>query len=148
MKILIQRVKESRVEVDGEIIGSIERGLLLFIGISRDDRLEDVPLMASKVIHLRLFEDANGKMNHSIRDVGGAILLVSQFTLYGDTSHGRRPSFISAANPIIAERLYDAFKEALIHHDIPVETGRFGSDMQVYIQNDGPVTIMLDTDRS
>lgn len=147
MKILIQRVRESRVEVDGEIIGSIQRGLLLFIGIGRNDRLEDVPQMASKVIQLRLFEDGNGKMNHSILDVDGAILLVSQFTLYGDVSHGRRPSFISAAKPIIAERLYDDFKEALINQGVPVETGRFGSDMQVYIQNDGPVTIMLDTDQ-
>lgn len=145
MRGLIQRVAEARVEVDGEVVGAIGRGLLLFIGVAQEDGVADAVWLAGKSADMRIFEDDGGKLNCSVRDVKGGVLAVSQFTLYGDTSKGRRPSFGRAARPEEAERLYEHCVGELRRRHLPVETGRFGADMKVALVNDGPVTLWLDS---
>jgi D-tyrosyl-tRNA(Tyr) deacylase len=145
MRAVIQRVRSCRVVVAGETVGVIGRGLLVLLGIHVRDGAEQVRWLADKIVGLRIFEDDQGKMNVGVADAGGAVLVVSQFTLYGDCQKGRRPSFIDAARPEVAEPLYEAFANAVRLHGIPVATGRFGADMQVELVNDGPVTLVLDT---
>lgn len=145
MRAAIQRVKEARVEVEGEVVGKIGKGILLFLGIRKDDTQDDIKYLADKVLRLRIFEDDAGKMNLSITDVGGEILVVSQFTLYGDCRKGRRPSFDEAASPDMAERLYGLFVEELKKRGIDVQTGRFRALMDIHLVNSGPVTILLDS---
>jgi D-aminoacyl-tRNA deacylase len=145
MRAVIQRVRSCRVVVAGETVGVIGRGLLVLLGIHVRDGAEQVRWLADKIVGLRVFEDDQGKMNVSVADAGGAVLVVSQFTLYGDCQKGRRPSFIDAARPEVAEPLYEEFANAVRLHGIPVATGRFGADMEVELVNDGPVTLVLDT---
>lgn len=145
MKVVLQRSKAASVTVQGEVTGAIDRGYVLLVGITHDDTAEDVAYLARKVAHLRLWEDHEGKMNHSILEHGGAILSVSQFTLYGDAKKGNRPSFTSAARPEIAKPLWEAFNEALRDYGLQVETGIFGAMMDVALTNDGPVTILLES---
>ncbi|MFT4990546.1 MAG: D-tyrosyl-tRNA(Tyr) deacylase [Acidimicrobiales bacterium] len=144
MRALVQRVSEARVRVDGEIIGEIEHGVLALIGITHDDTPEQAARLAEKIANLRIFTDDDDKMNLSVLDVGGSVLAISQFTLYGDTRKGRRPSYINAARPEVAEPLCDAVVEALRALDVPVETGRFRTDMKVELINDGPVTLSIE----
>lgn len=145
MKALIQRVREARVLVDGETVGEIGRGLLVLVCAVPEDDEGVAARLAAKIAKLRIFEDAAGKMNLSLRDVGGAALVVSQFTLAADTRKGNRPSFIGAAAPEMARALYESFAAALAEQGVPVERGRFGAAMQVHLINDGPVTIWLDS---
>lgn len=145
MRAVVQRVRSCRVVVAGEVVGEIGRGLLVLLGIRTGDAIEQVRWLADKVVNLRIFEDEAGKMNVSVADAGGGVLVVSQFTLYGDCQKGRRPSFIDAARPEAAEPLYEAFANAIRLHGVPVATGRFGADMQVELVNDGPVTLVLDS---
>ncbi|MFJ7697147.1 D-aminoacyl-tRNA deacylase [Lysinibacillus fusiformis] len=145
MKVVLQRSKTASVTVDGTVTGAIDSGYVLLVGITHEDTQEDVAYLAKKVANLRLWEDADGKMNHSILEQGGAILSVSQFTLYGDAKKGNRPSFTSAARPEVAEPLWEAFNQALREHGLHVETGIFGAMMDVALINDGPVTILLES---
>lgn len=146
MRVVLQRVKYAKVSVGGEVAGQIEKGYLLLLGIGPDDTKATAEKMLDKIIKLRLFEDENGKMNLNINDVGGKILTVSQFTLYADCRHGRRPSFTAAGAPGLANELYEYFCE-LVRADMgDVQTGSFGADMSVSLVNDGPFTIVLDTD--
>jgi len=145
MRIVLQRVSEARVTVDDTIIGAIGPGLLLLVGIGPDDTEANAVALADKVAHLRIFEDAAGKMNLALLDMGGAALVVSQFTLYADVSHGRRPSFIGAAPPALAAPLVDRFATALRDLGITVASGQFGAHMRVALVNDGPVTISLES---
>lgn len=144
MRALLQRVSEARVRVDGEIIGEIEQGVLALIGITHDDTAAQATRLAEKIANLRIFTDDDDKMNLSVLDVGGSVLVVSQFTLYGDTRKGRRPAYVDAARPEVAEPLCDAVVEALRALDVPVETGRFRADMKVELINDGPVTLSIE----
>lgn len=144
MRALIQRVTEARVRVDGEVIGEIDRGVLALIGVTHDDTPAQAKKLADKIANLRIFTDDDDKMNLSVIDVGGAVLAVSQFTLYGDTRKGRRPAYTEAARPEVAEPLCDAVIEALRELAVPVETGRFRADMQVELINDGPVTLSIE----
>ncbi|MEK3981094.1 D-aminoacyl-tRNA deacylase [Psychrobacillus sp. FSL K6-2836] len=144
MKVLLQRCKNASVTVDGQVTGKIENGYLLLVGITTTDTEKEINYLVEKVIGLRLFEDADGKMNHSIEQVRGSILSVSQFTLYADTRKGRRPSFTDAARPEIAKPLWELFNEKLQSKGLQVETGVFGAMMDVSFTNDGPVTIMLE----
>lgn len=147
MKAVLQRVKFARVTVDGEIVGETGKGYLILLGVMEGDTEDEMRLLAKKTAELRVFEDENGKMNLSVLDVGGDALVVSQFTLCADVSHGRRPSFIKSAKPDEANRLYEAYVEELRKNGIRnVQTGRFGADMAVELLNDGPVTILFDTD--
>jgi D-aminoacyl-tRNA deacylase len=145
MRAVLQRVSRARVVVADEVTGAIEQGLLVLLGVAGNDTREQAVWLADKVVHLRIFNDSDGKMNLSLLDVGGACLIVSQFTLYGDARKGRRPSFIDAAGPPVAIPLYEAFLASVKAHGVPVATGRFGADMQVELVNDGPVTLILDT---
>jgi D-tyrosyl-tRNA(Tyr) deacylase len=146
MRALLQRVREARVEVAGAAAGSIGRGLLILLGVARTDGEADATALAAKVAHLRIFSDAAGKMNLSLLDTGGGALVVSQFTLYGDTRKGRRPSFDQAAPPELARRLYETFVAELRRLGVErVETGVFQADMQVHLVNDGPVTIQCES---
>ncbi|MDQ0061320.1 D-aminoacyl-tRNA deacylase [Paenibacillus harenae] len=145
MRVVVQRSKEAKVIIDGEIAGAIDFGLVLLVGITHEDTIDDVKRMADKVAGLRIFEDESGKMNHSVADVGGGLLSVSQFTLYGDCRKGRRPNFMAAARPEQAEPLYDAFNAALRERGLTVETGRFGAMMDVELVNSGPVTLILES---
>lgn len=145
MKVVLQRSKAASVTVDGTVTGAIDHGYVLLVGITHEDTQEDVAYLAKKVANLRLWEDADGKMNHSILERGGAILSVSQFTLYGDAKKGNRPSFINAARPEAAEPLWEAFNQALREQGLHVETGIFGAMMDVALINDGPVTILLES---
>ena len=144
MKVLLQRCKNASVTVDGQVTGKIYKGYLLLVGITTTDTENELNYLVEKVAGLRLFEDAEGKMNHSIEEVGGSILSVSQFTLYADTKRGRRPSFTDAARPEIAKALWELFNEKLQAKGLLVETGVFGAMMDVTFTNDGPVTIMLE----
>jgi D-tyrosyl-tRNA(Tyr) deacylase len=146
MKAVLQRVTEARVTVDGEVVGNIDAGLCALIGVGQRDDDASAATLADKVVKLRIFEDDAGKMNRSLLDVGGKLLAVSQFTLYGDTSKGRRPSFIQAMEPGRAEQLFERFCAACRSLGITVETGRFRTHMSVSLVNDGPVTLLLDTD--
>jgi D-tyrosyl-tRNA(Tyr) deacylase len=144
MRIVLQRVRRAAVRVDRKAIASIDRGILLLVGVGKADADLDFPRIARKITELRIFEDGGGKMNRSLKDVQGEILAVSQFTLYGRTEKGRRPSFIDAAPPEIAESLFNTFVEALVAEGVSVGTGRFGARMAVELINDGPVTLILD----
>lgn len=144
MRAVVQRVHAARVEVEGEIVGAIDRGLCAFVGAARADGDEDLAWVARKLVALRVFPDATGKMSRSVLDVGGAILLVSQFTLFGDVSAGNRPSFTAAQEPELARASLEALRERLAT-EVPVQTGRFGADMRVIVDNDGPVTLWLDS---
>lgn len=145
MRVVVQRTREASVTVAGEVVGQIEHGLLLLVGITHEDSEKDVEFVADKVAHLRIFEDEAGKMNHSVLDTGGQILSVSQFTLYGDCRKGRRPNFMSAARPEQAEPLYELFNSKLREKGLQVETGRFGAMMDVRLLNDGPVTLIVES---
>jgi D-tyrosyl-tRNA(Tyr) deacylase len=145
MRACIQRVNEAQVSVDDRVVGQIRRGLVVLLGVGHEDGDAEVEWLADKVIGLRVFEDDAGKMNRSLADVGGAMLVVSQFTLYGDCRRGRRPSFIAAARPELGERLYDAFVARVRTSGIEVATGKFREHMLVSLTNDGPVTLWVDT---
>ena len=145
MRVVIQRVSRAEVTVDGELVGRIERGFLVLLGVAADDQRTDAIAVATKVVGLRIFEDEGGKMNRSLADVGGAVLVVSQFTLLGDCRTGRRPSFIAAAPLELAHALYQEFIAEIRGQGISVETGRFQADMQVSLVNDGPVTLLIDS---
>ncbi len=148
MRAVLQRVTNASVTVEDEIIGEIGQGFLILLGVTHEDTQEEAELLARKISGLRVFTDKQDKMNLSLLDIGGEALVVSQFTLYADCKKGRRPSFINAAKPEEADRLYQKFVELLIQYGIhKVETGRFGADMKVSLLNDGPVTIVLDTDQ-
>ncbi len=144
MKIVLQRVKQASVTIDDTVSGAIKRGILILLGIHRDDTKEQADFLVDKCLELRIFPDKEGKMNHSLLDIEGAVLIVSQFTLYGDCKKGRRPSYTHAAPPQKGEELYDYFVERMRLKGIPVETGIFGAMMQVELCNDGPVTILLE----
>ena len=147
MRVVVQRCSRAQVCIDGISVGQIDKGFMLLVGVTDTDTRSDADLLAKKIAQLRVFEDAAGKMNLALGDVGGAILSISQFTLFADCRKGNRPSFIRAARPVIAEPLYDYFNDVLRkQYNIHVETGRFGADMKVDFINDGPVTILLDTD--
>ncbi|MEN9555988.1 MAG: D-tyrosyl-tRNA(Tyr) deacylase [Planctomycetota bacterium] len=147
MRAVVQRVTEASVTVDGTVVGQIGRGFLVLLGIAGDDSEQDVVWLAGKIAGLRVFEDAEGKMNLGLSDVGGAVLLVSQFTLYGDCRKGRRPSFVEAARPEAAVPLYQSMVAELRGLSVPVETGTFQAHMDVRLLNDGPVTLLLDSRR-
>ena len=144
MRVILQRVTQSSVSVDGETVGSINQGLNLLVGISKTDTAKELEWMAQKCLGLRVFPDDTGKMSHSIQDINGELLVISQFTLYGDCRKGRRPSYDKAASPQDAEKLYDQFMSILRQSGLVVETGKFGAMMDVHIQNDGPVTLILE----
>ena len=147
MRVVVQRCSRAQVCIDGISVGQIDKGFMLLVGVTDTDTRSDADLLAKKIAQLRVFEDAAGKMNLALGDVGGAILSISQFTLYADCRKGNRPSFIRAARPETAEPLYDYFNDVLRkQYNLHVETGRFGADMKVDFINDGPVTILLDTD--
>ena len=146
MKVVIQRVKKAKVEVENKIVGEIDKGFLVLVGITHLDTKKDAEYLAKKVCNLRIFEDENGKMNLSLKDVKGKLLIVSQFTLYGNCKEGNRPSFTQAGKPDMAEKLYDYFCETCKQeYKIQVEKGIFGADMQVNLINDGPVTIIIES---
>ena len=145
MKAVLQRVKRASVTVDGQIVGQIGQGILVLVGVEQGDTDEDARHLADKTVNLRIFDDAEGKMNLSLEDVHGALLVVSQFTLLGDCRKGRRPSFIQAAPPELAEKLYETFVAAAGVRGIPVATGKFRAMMDVELVNDGPVTLILDS---
>jgi D-tyrosyl-tRNA(Tyr) deacylase len=145
MRAVIQRVTQARVQVEGNTVGEISSGLLTLLGVARDDGDEDADYLAEKIINLRVFNDEQGKMNHSLLETGGAMLVVSQFTLYGDVRRGRRPSYTEAAEPEMANALYEYFVGRVRTMGIKVETGVFQATMQVSLINDGPVTILLDS---
>ncbi|MFU0801147.1 MAG: D-aminoacyl-tRNA deacylase [Xylanivirga thermophila] len=145
MRAVVQRVCKASVKVDEELIGSINRGLLVFLGVENDDTEKDLKYLVDKIINLRIFEDEQGKMNLSIKEIEGEVLVVSQFTLYGDCRKGRRPSFTKAATPQMAKEYYEKFIERLKCEKLYVATGMFQACMKVEIVNDGPVTILLDS---
>lgn len=145
MKAVIQRARDASVTIDGEVTGAIDHGLVVLLGVTHDDTMEDVKYVVNKIINLRIFEDKNEKMNLSLKDIGGSILSISQFTLYADTRKGRRPSFVNAAKPDLANELYEEFNEELRKENIHVETGEFGAMMDVRLTNSGPVTIIIDS---
>ena len=147
MRLVVQRSGPASVVVAGQAVGQIEKGLVILVGVKAGDGVDDARYLADKVAHLRIFEDADGKMNYDLLTVGGAVLSVSQFTLYGDVRKGRRPNYMEAAPPGEAEPLYEAFNQALRELGIEVATGTFGAMMDVHLVNDGPVTILLDSER-
>lgn len=145
MRAVVQRVSQGSVQVEGEETGAIDKGLVVLLGVGRGDTEKEARYLADKISGLRIFEDEDGKMNRSLQDVGGAMLVVSQFTLYGDCSKGRRPSFIDAAPPDEADALYNCFIEAVRFKGISAETGRFQTHMEVSLTNDGPVTLIVES---
>jgi D-aminoacyl-tRNA deacylase len=147
MRAVIQRVAEARVEVEGQVIGSVGRGLLVYLGVGKEDTEADAQFLADKLANLRIFADEAGKMNRSVMEVAGGVLLVSNFTLQGDCRKGRRPGFDAAADPQLAEPLYEKVAELIAREDIPVAKGSFGAHMHVTSINDGPVTFLLDSKR-
>ena len=144
MKLVVQRVLNAQVDVDGKTVGKINKGFMVLCGITHEDTEKEADVLARKLCNLRVFEDENGKMNLSIKDVGGELLIISQFTLYGNTKDGNRPSFTDAAKPDKANELYEYFIEKCKEKGIYTQTGEFGADMKVELLNDGPVTIMLE----
>ncbi len=148
MRAVVQRVAQSSVHVDGAVVGKIGKGFNVLLGIETEDTEKDVAYLAEKIAFLRVFEDEEEKMNLSLKDIGGEVLVVSQFTLMGDCRKGRRPNFMNAAKPDKAKALYEAFAEAMCSHGINVATGQFQADMTVHIENDGPVTILLDSNKN
>ncbi len=147
MRAVIQRVSNAKVEVDNKIVGAIEGGLVVYLSVGKEDTLDDVVFMAEKIVNLRIFADLEDKMNLSVQDVSGAILLISQFTLHGDCRKGRRPGFDQSAPPELARRLYEQTIDLIRQHGIKVETGTFAAHMHVTSTNDGPVTFLLDSKR-
>jgi D-tyrosyl-tRNA(Tyr) deacylase len=146
MKVVIQRVQQASVTVDGMVIGQIQKGLMVLVGIVNDDSPTDIEWLSNKIVNMRLFEDENGVMNKSILEIGGSILLVSQFTLHASTKKGNRPSYIAAAKPEISIPLYELMiKQLSSDMETPIQTGKFGADMKVALINDGPVTIIVDS---
>ena len=145
MRVVLQRVSHASVTVEEKVIGKIQRGFLLLVGVTHDDTMEDMEYLVRKIVQMRIFEDEEGKLNRSIQDIGGEILSVSQFTLYADTKKGNRPSFSKAAPGDVALEMFEQFNGLLRDTGIPVETGQFGADMKVELLNDGPVTILLDS---
>lgn len=146
MRVLLQRVDHARVEVDGQIVGEIGEGLLVFLGIARTDQERDAEYLIRKVLNLRIFPDDQGKMNRSVEDIGGQLLIVSQFTLYGDCRRGRRPSFEQAASPAIAHQLYEFFVSCARQSKLVVQTGVFQAAMNVSLLNSGPVTVLCESE--
>ena len=144
MRVLIQRVKKASVEIDGKIVGKINMGILVFFATTHSDQKSQIPWFVNKIVNLRIFTDENGKLNLSLKDIKGEILIVSQFTLYGDCMQGRRPSFIKAQDPSVATKFYDAFVGECKKEIAVVETGIFGAKMDVSLVNNGPVTFMID----
>ena len=144
MRVIIQRVSEASVSIEGKTVGAIEQGLLLLVGVGPDDTVEDLDYAVRKIVNMRIFSDEAGKMNLSLQDISGSVLSVSQFTLFADTKKGNRPAFTGAAKPDMASQYYDLFNSKLAEA-VPVQRGNFGADMQVSLVNDGPVTIILDT---
>ena len=144
MKIIVQRVKQAQVSIEGQVYSQIKQGLLLLVGVGPEDQAEDLDYAVRKLVNMRIFSDAEGKMNLSVKDIEGEILSISQFTLFADTKKGNRPAFTGAAKPDGAEAFYLEFNQELAK-EVPVQTGIFGADMQVELINDGPVTIILDT---
>ena len=144
MRVVLHRVNHAAVRIDGETVGQIQKGYLLLVGLAPEDTDEQLDWMVHKIVNLRVFEDENGKLNRALADVNGEILSISQFTLYADVKHGNRPGFSKAAKPEIAAPLYDRFNENLRQAGVHVETGRFGADMKVELENDGPVTILYE----
>ncbi len=144
MRLLVQRVLNSNVKVDGKVVGEINKGYMVLLGVTHDDDKEKADYLVNKLLNLRVFEDENGKMNLNIKQVGGELLIISQFTLYGNTKDGNRPSFIDAAKPDKANELYEYFIEKCKKENIKTEAGIFGADMKVSLVNDGPVTVMLE----
>ena len=146
MRVVVQRCSHAEVRIDGTVVGTIGRGFMLLVGVTEGDGKAEADVLAKKIAQLRVFEDEQGKMNLALKEVGGAILSISQFTLYADCKKGNRPSFVKAARPEVAEPLYDYFNNVLrAQYGLQVERGRFGADMKVDFVNDGPVTILLDT---
>lgn len=148
MRAVVQRVKSSNVKVDGNVIGEIGEGLNVLLGISTEDTISDIEYLRDKIVNLRIFEDEDGKLNKSLKDIDGELLLISQFTLYGDCRKGRRPSFMEALSGDKSEKLYNEFVSQCKLLVKKVETGKFGADMLVSIENDGPVTILLDSKKN
>jgi D-aminoacyl-tRNA deacylase len=148
MRLVVQRVKEARVRIRGEVAGQIGTGLLVFLGVGKEDRETDIDYLVEKLIHLRIFPDEESKFNRSLQDVEGAVLVVSQFTLWGDCRKGRRPSFSESAPPGLAEPLYNRFIETVRARGVPVASGRFQEMMEVCLVNDGPVTLLLDSKKN
>ncbi len=149
MRAVVQRVTNAKVEVAKKVVGEIDRGILVFVGVGKDDTRKDLLWMTEKIPNLRIFEDQNGKMNRSVVDVNGGILVVSQFTLYGDCRRGKRPSFSDAASPEIAKKLYEEFCDILSKNypNLKISRGIFQADMKVILTNDGPVTLLLDSQK-
>lgn len=147
MRAVVQRALAARVEVGGEVVGAIERGLVVFVGAARDDAEADAEYLANKVAGLRVFPDEAGKMSRALAEAGGAVLAISQFTLFGDVRRGMRPGFDGAMEPVRAEELYERFVAAVRSRGLQVATGRFRADMRVFVENDGPVTILVDSKR-
>ncbi len=145
MRAVVQRVTNADVKIDGRVNGKIDNGLLVLLGVGNGDTEEDMKYIADKIIKLRIFSDENDKMNLSLEDVGGSMLVISQFTLYGDCSHGRRPYFGNAMEPVSANEMYEKFVAYIRKQGIHIETGEFGADMKVSLTNDGPVTIILES---
>ena len=145
MRAVVQRVTNADVKIDGRVSGKIDNGLLVLLGVGNGDTEEDMKYIADKIIKLRIFSDENDKMNLSLEDVGGSMLVISQFTLYGDCSHGRRPYFGNAMEPVSANEMYEKFVAYIRKQGIHIETGEFGADMKVSLTNDGPVTIILES---
>lgn len=145
MRAVVQRVRSARVTIAGDCVGDIGPGLVVLLGIAHDDAPEQAQWLAEKIVNLRIFSDADGKMNRDLLEIGGAMLIVSQFTLYGDCKKGKRPSFIAAAGPSVAIPLYEEFINGVKALGVPTATGRFGADMQVELINDGPVTLIVDS---
>ncbi len=147
MRALLQRVSRASVTVEGQVVGQIGQGLLVLLGIGQQDSELQVKTLADKIVYLRIFGDDEGKMNRSLLDIGGEVLVISQFTLYADTRRGRRPSFTNAAPPTVAETLFEHFKESLASYGLTVASGIFGAYMTIEIRNEGPVTIWLDSEQ-
>ena len=147
MRAVIQRVDKASVSVDGNVVGSVGAGMVVFVGVEKDDSQKDIAYVAEKIAGLRIFEDSSGKMNLSIKDTGGEVLAISQFTLYGDCRKGRRPSYTRAAGGDFARRCYESFIAEIAERGIPIRTGVFGATMNVHIVNNGPVTLLVDSSR-
>jgi len=147
LKVIVQRARNAQVTVNNQIVGAIDYGLMLLVGVTHDDNQEDVQYLADKIVNLRIFEDEEEKMNLSLLDVQGSVLSISQFTLYADTKKGRRPSYINAARPEVANQWYEQLNEAIREKGVTVETGTFGAMMDVQFINEGPVTIILESEQ-
>jgi len=148
MRAVVQRVSQANVKVDGKIVGEINKGLLVFLGVGKEDDEKDLDYMIDKILGLRIFEDENGKLNLSLMDIQGELLVISQFTLYGNVKKGKRPSFTDAADPDIANKYYELFIEKAREKGVKTEHGIFGADMKVSLINDGPVTILIDSHKT